>query len=648
VANTDTSNWTENELLRVLSQQYPTAESAIAELAALRAELQLPAANIHVVSDVHGEFKKLRHIINNASGRLRPLVEKIFAGKLNADQQHELLNLLYYPAEQIRFLGPKLADKIFRRDWMRATLRNQFRIVRELAADYPPSHVYSFFSAEYRQLFGALLTEPILCRDENYVNQVLDTWLEQDGITGIIRAAAHVVRNLTYAELIVAGDLGDRGPRLDGVIDYLRQQPNVSIVWGNHDAEWMGACLGQPALIASVLRFSTRYNRLTQLEEGYGIPLEPLEKLAREQYGDDPCEEFKVVGADLRDAMLVRRMQKAAAILQFKYEAAAIARNPQWKMDHRVLLNHVDFAKGTVEIDGREYAILDEHFPTIDLKNPLAISPAEAECMEHISRAFTSSPRLWEHMKWTVDQGAMWCRRGNMLIFHACVAVDEKGNPLSLPIDGKEMSGREQMDGVERIIRRAFAAGAEKVAEKDADWFWYLWAGPISPLFGKDKMATFEGYFVADEKARDEQKNPYFQFIHDADFCRKIGRDFGMDDDVLIVNGHVPVRIEKGENPVKRGGNAVTIDGAFSEAYGDHGYTLFSDCNGISLAEHAHFESIEDVIEHGADMVPKIKTIRNYDPPRKRVDDENADNAGDKMRALEALLTAYQTGGKLR
>jgi len=633
----------ERTLLAALAEQYTTIESAVAEVAAAKAGLGLPKGTVHVLSDVHGEYRKLRHVINNASGNLRPLVDSLFAGKLNDDQRRELLDVLYYPREMMEHLRPALESAEVRRDWVRRTLRLQFQIIRQLARQYRRSWVMSIFPAQRRELFEDLLDEPVVRADESYVNTMLDALAEHDADLETVRMASRLVRNLTCSEIIVAGDLGDRGPRIDRVIEFLMQQPSLSILWGNHDADWMGACLGQEACIATVLRFSARYRRFSQLEEGYGILLEPLEKLARDVYGDDPCKEFKLVGTGLRDDLLMARMQKAIAIMQLKAEAHAINRHPEWNLAHRNLLPKINLDAGTVEIDGKTFPLLDRNFPTINRNDPNAYSAGEQACMDRLKQSFVSSQRLWEHMKWVVQRGAMWCARDNVLIFHACLAVDAAGEPLPLVIDGKPYTGKAQMDAVDSLIRRCFRKGYEKVGA-EADWFWYLWAGPLSPLFGKDKIATFEGYFVADKEAREERKNPYFSLIHDAGFVKKIARDFGVGDDVLLVNGHVPVKIEKGENPVKRGGNAVTIDGAFSEAYGDHGYTLVLEPSRIVLAEHAHFDSVAQTIDSGKDMIPKTVTLRELGSPRRAADTEAGRAIICRIAALEKLIRAYEEG----
>lgn len=632
-------------LLHALAAQFPTADAASAEAAALQATLGLPKPTIHVISDIHGEYRKLRHVINNASGSLRQLIESLFASSLGDAQRRTLLNVLYYPRETMESLKDSLADASARRSWAKTLLRQQFRIIRALGARYRGGQVSRLFPPSFAELFSELLDEPTLGRGDAYVDAMIDTLSGHGRELAAVRAASRLVRNLSTAELIVAGDLGDRGPRVDRVIDYLMRQPNVSLVWGNHDVSWMGACLGQPALIATVVRFSLRYGRVAQLEEGYGITLQPLEDLARAVYGDDPAERFalKVRGGD---ELLLARMQKAIAIMQFKLEAQTSRRHLDWRMEGRNLLHRVDLASGTVEIDGQRHPLLDKRFPTLDPADPYKLSPQEQACLDQLRRAFVSSARFWQHFSFVARRGAMWLKRDDVLIFHACLPVDGNGQPQVLEVEGKPLAGRALMEGLDSVIRRAFRKGAEQM-DADADWLWYLWAGPRSPLFGKDKIATFESHFVADKHAQHEQKNAYFEFIHNADFVRRVGRDFGMDDDVMIVNGHVPVKIEKGEAPLKRGGNAVTIDGAFSEAYGDHGYTLILAADAIRLAEHHHFESVSDVIQTGADIVPTITTLLAYPKPRTVVDTEEGQTIRQQILALDRLVLAYNEGAIL-
>lgn len=635
-------------LLQALAVRYPTADAALAEAAALRAGLGLPKGTVHVISDVHGEDRKLRHVINNASGSLRPLVESLFKEVLSDPERRLLLNVLYYPRETMASLRGQLADFTARVEWAKRLLRLQFDVVRALASGYRSGHVTALFPPTHAEFFEELFDEPVTGRGHGYVDAMIDALAAHGRELAAVRAASRLVRNLSVAELVVAGDLGDRGPRIDRVIDYLMRQPHVSLVWGNHDALWMGACLGQEALVATVVRFSLRYGRTAQLEEGYGISLQPLEELARAVYGDDPAEQFrvKVKSSSPLDELLMARMQKAIAVMQFKLEAQTSRRHSQWGMEGRNLLHRIDRAAGTVEIDGTAHPLLDRHLPTLNPEDPYRLSPAEQTCLNQLREAFVTSSRFWQHMSFVTRRGAMWLKRDDALIFHACVPVDEQGHPLALEIDGKSLTGRAQMDALDSVIRRAFRKGAEHI-DSDADWLWYLWAGPASPLFGKDKMATFEGHFIADKEAKHEHKNAYFTLIHDAAFVKRLGADFGMADDVVIVNGHVPVKVEKGEQPVKRGGNAVTIDGAFSEAYGDRGYTLILAPEGIKLAEHHHFESVAQVITAGADIVPTVTTIQSYPRPRTVAETEEGETVRRQIQALERLMLAYNEGAIL-
>ncbi|HKZ80994.1 MAG TPA: fructose-bisphosphatase class III [Pyrinomonadaceae bacterium] len=637
-------NFTSEELtmLRALATSFPNADAALAELAVLRAGLSLPAGSVHVVSDVHGEYKKLRHIINNASGTLRPLVERLFAERLNSGELRELLAVLYYPREAMELVTQRFADSTARQLWVEQTLRLQFEIVRELAGQYRRSHVVSLFPAAYEELFEELLQEPAqLCRQQ-YVETMINGLAQHGRDLAAVRAASRLVRNLSVAEIVVAGDLGDRGPRIDRVIEYLMQQPNVAIAWGNHDALWMGACLGQEALIATVARISLRYRRLSQLEEGYGLIMSPLEKLARTVYGEDPAERFRTRGTGLRDDLLMARMQKAAAILQFKLEGQLSRKYPEWEMEHRNLLHRIDHTKGTVEIVGRVHPMRDTYFPTIDRVDPYRLSGEEQACIDRLKQSFISSPVLWKHMSFVTRRGSMWLRRDQAVIFHGCVPVNEGGDLLSFKVDGREHSGRALFDAFTSVVRRAFRKG--EAAGSDADWLWYLWTGPRSPLFGKDRMATFENYFIEDKDSRKEHKNPYFTLIHERDFCRRVSEGFGVMKNGLIVNGHVPVKVEKGEEPVKRSGAAVTIDGAFSEAYGDRGYTLILAADRIAVAEHHHFESISEAITSGADIVPKVSTLRLHEPPRTIKDTEEGERLHQDIAALQKLVLAYEEG----
>lgn len=625
--------------LRFLSKLYPNIDAAMGEIAYLQAILKLPKGTVHVVSDVHGEFKKLKHVINNASGSLRPLVEQIFGTRLNEEEKLQLLNLIYYPRETFAHIASNFPGEETRSNFLRRTIRLEFELLGQLVKRYSLKKAEKVFPSQYQLLFRELLFESPLARNETYINTMLDHLVHHGKDLDFLRLTAHVIRNLLISELIVGGDLGDRGPRIDKVIDYIMRQPNVAITWGNHDASWMGACLGQEACIATVLRVSLRYRRLSQLEEGYGIPMAPLEKLVRTVYADDPAERFACKGEGLRDSLQMARMQKAMAIMQFKLEGQTSVRNPEYNLEHRSLLHCIDPKEGTVKIDGRVYPLLDKYFPTIDWSEPYKLSPEEEACMARLKESFLRSPILWQQMRYLAQKGSMYLRRDYALIFHGCVPVDDKGNFLAMEVDGVEHKGKALFDALNISVQRAFRTGTQR----DIDLLWYLWTGPLSPLFGKDRMATFETYFVADKDTHKENKNPYFKLIHTPEFCDRILREFGVPTDHgLIVNGHVPVKLEKGENPLKDSGKAVTIDGAFSEAYGDKGYTLVLDATRTYLAQHHHFESVNDAITQGADIIPKIQDIQKFDKPRLIGETEKGDELRHEIAGLEMLVQAYR------
>jgi fructose-1,6-bisphosphatase III len=626
-------------LLRALSRQFPNIDAAMAEIARLSAVLTLPKGTIHIISDIHGEDKKLRHVINNASGTLRPVMERVFGKTLDPQVFQELRTLIFYPGEVVEVLADRLKDPQTLRAYAIRTMHHQLMLVRELASRYSLKRAMDFFPPEYRELFGELLHEPTTERGDAFYEAIVDELIRRGRVLHLIHIIARLVRNLAISELIIGGDCWDRGPRGDRVVDYLRQQPNVSFIWGNHDISWLGAGLGNEALICNVIRISLRYRRLTQLDEGYSIPLTPLEHLANTVYANDPATHFFPKSGGLRPDILVARMQKAVAIMQFKLEGQMIARNSLWEIAHRRLLHGIDHAAGTIAMDGRTFALRDREFPTIDPADPYALSAEEKQCMCRLRHSFLSSQKLAEHLRYIVESGSMYLVRDDHLIFHGCIPCDDKGDFLSMKIDGRDCAGRDMLEAIETVVRRAL----EDRREPDLDFLWYLWSGPLSPLFGKDRITTLERDFIADKLAHHETKDPYFSLIHEKWFCQRVLEEFSVDPDRgLIVNGHVPVKIEKGEDPLKRSGMAITIDGAFSEAYGDHGYTLVLEANHTLLAKHHHFESVESAIRDGVDIIPTVTIIRTWDRPRKISDTERGRELNCQVAMLEKLIQAYE------
>jgi fructose-1,6-bisphosphatase-3 len=628
--------------LRLLAERYSSVDSALGEMARLAAGLTLPKGTIHVISDVHGEDGKLRHILNNASGTLRPLVERLFADRLSAAQMQQFITLIFYPRETLDKLEPTLGDLNQREQFFQGVLRQLIELIHVLARRYRWTRVLSALPSAYRDLLQDMLGQGSAEGDPEAIRASVRTLLRQGRALHFVRLSVRIVRDLAIDELVLAGDCWDRGPRGDKVVDRLRQQPNVAFIWGNHDVAWLGAYLGQEALIAQVLRISLRYRRLTQLEEGYGINIQPLETLARTVYADDPASCFLPRGSGLRETVHMARMQKAAAVMQFKLEGQLLQRRPEWGLEHRRLLHRIDRAAGAITIDGAKCALKDTRFPTLDPAQPYELAPEERACLKRIKQSFAGSQKLAEHIRFLAGRGSMWLVRDDHLIFHGCVPVDEQGEFAPLTVDGTPYRGRALFDALDRVILRALEQGESA----DVDWLWYLWCGPLSPLFGKDKIATLEIDLVSEQATHVETKNPYFQLLHEPVFCERILEEFGADPQRgIIVNGHVPVQIDKGEQPVKRSGKAITIDGAFSQAYGDHGYTLVLEPERTFLAKHHHFESVEAAVQGGVDIIPEIMEVRRWQPIRRVADTERGAEICARMAILEQLVAAYRSNG---
>lgn len=627
-------------LLGALASRYRSADAAIAQIAFLRGVLTLPKGTVHVVSDVHGEDAKLRHIINNASGSLRPMLERVFGDRLEPAEVQTLLNTIYYPWQTFAHLGFTSGPSPEREAFVQTTLRRQFELLREIVRRHTLELFEDMVPDAYHKIFFELLWEARSQARSSLVDAMIRSLCEHGRDLAAVRRASRLIRNLGVYELVVAGDLGDRGPRLDRVADLLMQQPRVAFTWGNHDVTWLGACLGHRALIATVLRVSLRYQRMTQLEEGYGISLAPLEELARDIYGDDPAERFAGRGESrYREPALVARMQKAIAVIGLKLEDQLIGRNPGFEMDDRALMSRIDVDRGVVSVSGVEHPLADRFLPTVDPADPARLSDAESRCLEALRSSFLASAKLWRHVNHWIEIGSTYVIRDDHLIFHGCVPIDDSGEMLALEIDGRPRRGRELFDALDVVIRRAVT----RREQADLDMLWYLWCGPRSPLFGKHAMTTFERYFIADRKTHSERKNPYYERVHDPAFCARVLADFGADPDTgLIVNGHVPVKIAGDELPLRESRKAITIDGAFSEAYGDRGYTLILDCEGTRLAEHHHFESIEAALSDGADIVPAVRPVTEFAEPRTVADTELAVEIAGEIEALEHLVEAYR------
>ena len=618
----------ESAYLRALANLYPTIDHALAELANLETILALPKMTTHVVSDVHGEYVKLRQVVNNASGSLRPLLEDIFKGQLSAAELTELLTVIYYPRETWLARGGDLVTFATR----------AVTVVRELAKRYTIKYVERIIPDPLDPVLRELIFAPQLARSPQVIAALLAPFVRHRRELELVRVLARIIRNLAVGELVVAGDLGDRGPRLDKVIELLEQQPNVEITWGNHDADWLAATLGQPAAVATVVRLSLRYQRIEQLEEGFGIPLEPVAELARTVYGDDPAARFHVKGDAGANADLYARMQKAIAIIQFKLEGALFLAHPEWQLEHRAVLHRIRGSE--VTLYGKTYPLLDAKLPTVDPASPYVLTREEQTCLDALVASFVASPVLWRQWSFVARRAQMWLRRDRCAIFHGCMPVDEAGNFLALEVDGVARAGRALFDALDMVIQR----GVRDRAPADLDLIFYLWTGPLSPCFGKDKMATFETYFLADKATQEEHKNPYFALIQTPEFCARVLAEFGVDPERgYLINGHVPVQLDAGEAPIKKSGRAITIDGAFAAAYGDKGFSLVLDANRIYLAQHAHFDGPAAAVARGADIVPTVADVEVYATPRLVGDTEKGDELREEIQALEQLVHAFET-----
>ncbi len=637
----DNTNTPDNlAFLKAMARDYPSLDHALAEIALISARQDLPKGVVHVLSDIHGDDTKLRHVINNASGTLRPLVENLFHSKLSSEEIQHFLSLLFYPHETLDALSRVITSPIELEGKLLQHLSNLLILVRELAGNLPVDKVRNLCPADYRELILELVGARSTSTSSAFADSALNSLVRHGRGPHVVRVFARLARNLAVEEIVIAGDCWDRGARGDRVVDVLMQQPNLNFTWGNHDTAWLGACLGHEACIAHVLRLSLRYRCLAQLEEGYGIPLLPLQLLVDECYSNDPAECFKPKGTDLHDTLLVARMQKAAAIMQFKLEGQLISRHPEWNLDSWRVLHTIDPLNGTVSVDGSTYPLRDSHFPTLRPDTPYELHPAEQACIERMRGHFLASRKLWEHIVFLRNRGSMHIVRDRHVIFHGCLPVDAKGDYLPFVVDGEPRTGRALLEALDNVIARV----VEHPNQADLDLCWYLWCGPLSPLFGKDRICTFQNDFISNPETHVEIKNPYFSLIHEVWFCDKILAEFGIDDgNGILVNGHVPVKIEKGESPIKRSGKAITIDGAFSETYGDHGYTLVLEPSRTLLATHHHFESVAAAVRSGVDIIPQVQIVHDWGSTRTVGETEKGLENAQRTALLEQLVQAFRS-----
>jgi fructose-1,6-bisphosphatase-3 len=639
---------------KLLARSYPTIQAASTEIINLSAILNLPKGTEHFMSDIHGEYESFIHIVNNASGVVKRKINDVFGDTISQKDKAELGTLIFYPKDKIKQIKHDKEDEL--NDWYKVTLFRLVEVCRNASTKYTRSKVRKALPKDFAYVIEELLHEQENAPNkQEYYNGIIDTIIRINRADNFIAAISNLIRRLVIDHLHIVGDIYDRGPEPDRVIDTLMSFNDVDIQWGNHDILWMGAAMGCQACISNVLRISARYENLPIIEENYGINLMPLATFAMETYANDPCEVFtpkEEVQTDIskQQQLLIRQMHKAISIIQFKIEGALIDRNPWYQMEDRNLLHKINMDAGTINIDGKEYKLKDSNFPTIDAKNPYKLSPEEEKVINKIQNSFRNSEKLQKHLHYLYEIGSMYLVFNNNLLYHGCIPMTKDGEFQTMQIFDKEYKGKTLVHKLESIVRKAFSNHLKGTPSSyELDFLWYLWAGPNSPLFGKKKMATFERYFIADKKTHEEEKNPYFELRDNESACNKILADFGINpDDGHIVNGHTPVKRKKGENPVKGNGKLIVIDGGLSKPYqnitGIAGYTLIYNSYGLILAAHKPFSSRKQAIKENID-ISTSQQILERNNIRKRVGDTDVGvELKEQIQDLERLLEAYREG----
>ena len=603
-----------------------------------------------VVSDIHGEYEAFQHVLKNASGAVKRKVNEIFGHTLRESEKKEICTLIYYPEEKLQLIKEQETDLD---DWYLITLNQLVKVCQNVSSKYTRSKVRKALPAEFSYIIQELLHESSVEPNKHaYINVIISTIISTKRADDFIIAMCKLIQRLTIDSLHIVGDIYDRGPGAHIIMDTLCDYHNFDIQWGNHDILWMGAASGNDACIANVIRMSMRYANLATLEDGYGINLLPLATFAMNVYAEDPCACFALKGTNTyaqQEREINLKMHKAISVIQFKAEGQIIRKHPEFGLEGRNLLHRIDYEKGTIDLNGTEYQLLDKNFPTVDPADPYSFTDQEAEIMERLSKAFMGCEKLQRHMKFLLAKGSLYKVYNNNLLYHGCVPLNEDGTLKSVEIYGKKYRGRALYDALDNYVRKGFVAVDRAEREKGRDLMWYIWLSENSPLFGKDKMATFERYFLAEKETHKEVKNPYYRFLENEEVIDRILREFGLEPEgAHIINGHVPVKTKDGESPIKCGGKLLVIDGGFSRAYqeetGIAGYTLIYNSYGLILAAHKPFESTESAIENESDIHSE-STMVKWVAKRKRVGDTDAGRElREKIRDLEGLLEAYYSG----
>lgn len=633
--------------LKLLARQYPDINTACTEIINLKAILNLPKGTEHFLSDIHGEYEAFNHVLRNASGVIRNHIEEIFGSTLMESDKRNLATLIYYPELRLEVVKRKETNM---NDWYKINLFRLIQICKRVAYKYTRSKVRKAMPENLTYIIEELIHEDSArLHKHEYYNEIINTIIRLNMADKFIIAISNVIHRLAIDHLHVIGDIYDRGEAAEKIMDVLMDYHSLDVQWGNHDISWMGASSGSIACICNVIRISCRYCNLNTIEESYGINLIPLATFAMEVYKDDDCERFVSSGGEDENG-LISKMHKAITVIQFKIEAQTILRNPEFEMGHRILLDKIDFEKGTVIADGREFKLIDTNFPTIDPKNPFELSEQETELIEKIQQSFINSEKLHQHVRFLFNKGSMYKVYNSNLLLHGCVPLNSDGSFRTIKISGVEYGGKALFDKLEEIARSGFYAKCgtpERI--KGQDYMWYLWCGACSPLYGKDKMTTFERYFIDDKSLYHEQKDCYYKLTNNEDICLKILAEFGLSgENSHIINGHVPVKVVKGESPIKANGKLFIIDGGFAKAYqsvtGIAGYTLIYNSKGLVLASHEPFSSTIEAVEQEKDIVSNTRFLELNGGITMVDSTDDGKEIKSRINDLEDLVEAYNSG----
>ena len=642
--------------LQLLAQSFPNISEASTEIINLQAILNLPKGTEHFLADVHGEYEAFQHILKNASGNIQRKVNELFGNTMREADLKELCTLIYYPDQKLELIK---ASEPNINDWYHITIHQFVSVCRLVSSKYTRSKVRKALPKDFSYIIQELLHERTDdVNKTDYVNVIIDTIITTGCADDFIIAISNVIQRLAIDQLHILGDIYDRGPGAHIIMDTLSRYHSWDIQWGNHDILWMGALAGNRACQCNVIRLSRRYANLTTLEEGYGINLVPLATFAMETYGNDPCVEFqpKIASADSaridqKTSRLTALMHKAITIIQFKEEAAIIKRNSGWKMKDRLLFHNIDYAKGTITLDGKEYPLKSNSFPTIDPNHPDRLTPEEKQLMDKLNHSFQVSEKLHKHINMILRHGCMYAIFNNNLLFHASIPLNADGTLKEVEIaPGIKSSGKELFNNIGMLIRTPFQTDSTEEERKYAtDYFLYLWCGPDSPLFDKSKMATFERYFIADKATHNEEKGNYFKLRDNEQIVDNIMDAFEVTGaNRHIINGHVPVHVCNGENPIKANGKLMVIDGGFSQAYhketGIAGYTLVYHSRGFVLVQHEPFTSALDAIQKCSDIKSTTQIVEMSAHRMRVADTDIGHELSKQIKELERLLYAYRHG----